>query len=71
MAFTTCQVPVIAHRSGPQKIEITRHDGSRHTIDALCLDEQTSAAIFERTGAVRRLDVFYGFESLNGMPSRG
>ncbi|MGP8175939.1 MAG: hypothetical protein ACLP7O_15530 [Terracidiphilus sp.] len=68
MAFTTCQVPVIAHRSGPQKIEITRHDGSRHAIEALCLDEQTSAAIFERTGAVRRLDVFYGFESLNGMP---
>ena len=44
MAFTTCQVPVIAHRSGPQKIEITRPDGSRHTIEALCLDEQTSAA---------------------------
>ncbi|MGA3137010.1 MAG: hypothetical protein ABSC88_13560 [Terracidiphilus sp.] len=69
MAFTTCQVPVIAHRSGPQKIEITRHDGSRHAIEALCLDEQTSAAIFERTGAVRRLDVFYGFEASNGMPS--
>jgi hypothetical protein len=62
MAFTTCQVPVIAHRSGPRKIEITRSDGSRHTIEALCLDEQTSAAVFERTGAVSRLDVFYGFE---------
>ena len=63
MAFTTCQVPIVAHRCGPQKIEITRHDGSRHTIEALCLDEQTSAAIFERSGAVRRLDVFYGFET--------
>jgi hypothetical protein len=62
MAFTTCQVPVIAHRSGPRKIEITRSDGSRPTIEALCLDEQTSAAVFERTGAVSRLDVFYGFE---------
>jgi hypothetical protein len=69
MAFTTCQVPVIAHRSGPQKIEITRHDGSRDAIEVLCLDEQTSAAIFERTGAVRRLDVFYGFEASNGMSS--
>ena len=63
MAFTTCQVPIVAHRCGPQKIEITRHDGSRHTIEALCLNEQTSAAIFERSGAVRRLDVFYGFET--------
>jgi hypothetical protein len=63
MAFTTCQVPVVAHRAGPQKIEVTRPDGSRQTMEALCLDEQTSAAIFERTGAVRRLDVFYGFEA--------
>jgi hypothetical protein len=63
MAFTTCQVPVIAHRSEPRKIEIKRHDGSRHAIEGLCLDKQTSAAIFERTGAVRRLDVFYGFKT--------
>jgi len=63
MAFTICQVPVVAHRSGPQKIDIIRPDGSRHTVESLCLDEQTSAAIFERTGAVRRLDVFFGFEA--------
>ena len=63
MAFTTCQVPVIAHRSGPQKIEITRSDGSRQAIEALYLDLQTSAAIFERTGEVRRLDVFFDFEA--------
>jgi hypothetical protein len=28
MAFTTCQVPVVAHRSGPRRIEITLADGS-------------------------------------------
>ena len=62
MAFTTCQTAVVAHRSGPQRIEITRGDGSRDTVEGLDLDAGTSAAIFERTGAVRRLDVFFGFE---------
>lgn len=62
MAFTTCQVPVVTHRSGPRRIEITRADGSHHTVEALELDAATSAAVFERTGAVCRLDVFFGFE---------
>jgi hypothetical protein len=62
LAFTTCQVPVVAHQSGPQRIEITRADGSRYSVEALNLDAETSAAVFERTGAVRRLDVFFDFE---------
>ncbi len=62
MAFTTCQMPVVAHQSGPRRIEITRADGSRETVAGLDLDAGTSATIFERTGAVRRLDVFFGFE---------
>jgi hypothetical protein len=62
LAFTTCQVPVVAHQSGPQRIEITRADGSMNSVEALDLDAETSAAVFERTGAVRRLDVFFGFE---------
>jgi hypothetical protein len=62
LAFTTCQVPVIAHQSGPQRIKITRADGSINSIQALALDAETSAAVFERTGAVRRLDVFFDFE---------
>jgi hypothetical protein len=55
---------VVAHRSGPQRIEITSAGGSRSTVDALDLDAETSAAVFERTGTVRRLDVFFGFEDL-------
>jgi len=62
MAFTTCQTPVVAHRSGPQRIEITRADGSRNIVEGLELDAGISAAIFERSGAVQRLDVFFGFE---------
>jgi len=52
----------VAHQSGPRRIEITRADGSRGRIEGLDLDAQTSAAIFERSGAVQRLDVFFGFE---------
>jgi hypothetical protein len=62
MAFTTCQAAVVAHRSGPRRIEIALADGSSHTVEGLNLDAATSAAIFERTAAVRRLDVFFGFE---------
>jgi hypothetical protein len=62
MAFTVCQVPVVAHRSGPERIEITRIDDANDTVEALELDAVTSAAIFERTGTICRLDVFFGFE---------
>lgn len=62
LAFTTCQVPVVAHQSGPPRIEITPAEGSRRTRQGLSLDTETSTAVFERTGAVRRLDVFFGFD---------
>jgi len=62
LAFTVCQVPVVAHSAGPARIEVTRADGSTET--TLVLDAATSAAIFERTGAVRRLDVFFATEPL-------
>ncbi|MGB9459225.1 MAG: hypothetical protein WCB12_24490 [Bryobacteraceae bacterium] len=61
MAFTTCQTPVVAHQPGPPRIEITRAGGSLQVVEGLDLDAGTSAAIFERSGAVRRLDVFVGF----------
>jgi hypothetical protein len=63
MAFTTCQTPVVAHQSGPPRIEILRADGSHEIVQGLDLDAPTSAAIFERSGAVRRLDVFFDFGS--------
>ncbi|MEM2050161.1 MAG: hypothetical protein QXZ11_03450 [Thermoproteota archaeon] len=61
LAFTICQVPVVAHRSGPARIQVTRKDGSSRFIDGLNLDPETSEAIFNRTGEVLRLDVFLGF----------
>jgi len=62
LAFTTCQVPVVAHYSGPPRIEITPAAGSRRTVEGLSLDTETSVAIFERIGAVCRLDVFFDFD---------
>ncbi len=60
LAFTVCQVPVVAHQAGPPRIEIRGADESRRTVEGLDLDNDTSAAVFERTGMVRRLDVFFG-----------
>ncbi len=62
-AFTTCQVPVVAHREGPARIELTRRDGSRDVVEGLDLALQDSRAVFERTGEIARLDVFHGLTS--------
>ena len=59
-AFTTCQVPVVVHRQGPARIELTRAGGDRDINEGLELGLQDSAAIFERSGEVVRLDVFLG-----------
>jgi len=68
MAFTTCQLPMVAHRAGPRRIEITRADGSHRRVEALELDAITSAAVFERTGSVSRLDIYFGFEDDGTVP---
>ena len=60
LAFTTCQVPVVVHGTGPALVELTRADGSSKRIDGLELDPEASSAIFERTGGIRRVDVFFG-----------
>jgi hypothetical protein len=60
VAFTYCQVPVVAHRSGPRQIRLTFAGGTSQLIEGLKLDAATSAAIFERAGRIQRLDVFYG-----------
>jgi hypothetical protein len=59
VAFTYCQVPVVAHRSGPPHIRVTFADGISQLVDGLKLDAATSAAVFDRLGTIQRLDVFY------------
>lgn len=60
LAFTFCQVPVLAHRSGRPGILVTWKDGTLQQVEGLELDAATSGVIFERTGAVRSLEVFLG-----------
>jgi hypothetical protein len=60
VAFTYCQVLVVAHRSGPQHICVAFADGTSQLVDGLKLDAATSAAVFDRSGTIQRLDVFYG-----------
>jgi hypothetical protein len=62
LAFTVCQVPVVAHCSGPGRVEVRRAEGGCETAEGLMLDAVTSAAVFERTGLVRRLDVFFAMD---------
>jgi hypothetical protein len=58
LAFTICQVPVVVRLSRDEKITVTRQSGETLEHDGLALDRGTSESIFERRGAVRRLDVF-------------
>jgi hypothetical protein len=60
LAFTYCQVPVVAHRSGLRHILVTFADGVAQLVDGLKLDAATSAAVFDRLETVQRLEVFYG-----------
>ena len=60
VAFTCCQVPVVAHRSGPRHIRVGFADGRSQLVDGLKLDAATSAAIFDRLGTIQSLEVFYG-----------
>ncbi|UCH24531.1 MAG: hypothetical protein JSV66_11300, partial [Trueperaceae bacterium] len=58
LAFTFCQVPVVYHLGGPPaQITVTRSDGSVGAFEGSTLDAATSREVFERTGAVARIDV--------------
>src|SRR6266702_2487913 len=59
LAFTFCQVPIIAHRDGPQQIVVTLSDGSEQLISGCNLDSAISQSIFQRTGVIQRLEVFF------------
>jgi len=60
LAYTICQVPVVMHRMGDPRIHFTESGGAVRVIPGLTLDEKDSRAIFERSGAIQRLEVFLG-----------
>ena len=59
MGFTLCQVPVVLHRGGAAGIVVSREDVEDH-VRGLALDGPDSAAVFQRTGHISRLDVHLG-----------
>lgn len=63
LAFTLCQVPVVAHRSGPAQIAVSSANGKKHTLAGCSLGPEVSAKIFARSGEIERLDVFFDFEA--------
>ena len=63
LAYTLCQIPVVAHRAGPKRVEVTAAGGVSQVVYGLHLDAATSAAVFERTGRAQRLDVFFDLKS--------
>jgi len=68
LAYTVCQTPIVLHRSEHTRIEVTVQDGSRSSRSTLELDRDTSAAVFERTGEVRRLDIYSPLRHLDAAP---
>jgi hypothetical protein len=58
LAFSFCQVPVLYHLDKARRIELTLQDGRTSELDGDGLDRETSAAVFERSGRIARIDVF-------------
>ncbi|MFM9944478.1 MAG: hypothetical protein ACKVQB_04525 [Bacteroidia bacterium] len=57
LCFTFCQVPVIYRLSNDNHLEIEKEGGLLVTGNSLHLDEETSANIFNRTGAITKITV--------------
>jgi flavin-binding protein dodecin len=51
-------VPVVYHLGETPRLEITAAAGGATARAGDTLDEATSAAVFQRTGAVRRIDAW-------------
>jgi hypothetical protein len=57
LAFTYCQTPFVYRRSPRASIGIVRNDGSIMSMEGCTIDRGTSAAIFMRSGTIRRVEV--------------
>ena len=57
MCFTYGQVPVVYRISDTDGLEVHKSDGSTEKFNALSLNNETSEAVFNRTGEITRIDV--------------
>ncbi|NTV76192.1 MAG: hypothetical protein HGA66_18565, partial [Holophaga sp.] len=60
LAYTLCQVPVVARGGGTPGLRVLLADGSFRTFPGLTLDHATSRAVFDRTGELERIEVMSG-----------
>lgn len=60
LGFSLCQVPVILHKGGAERIQVLHRDGSSSSHPGLTLALEVSRSIFQRRGAIARLDVHLG-----------
>jgi len=50
---------VIYHLSKMEKVAVTDCTSKTKNIPGLTIDQDTSSAVFKRTGEIKRLDVFF------------
>lgn len=62
LAFTFCGIPVVLHAWGSPAVLLRARDGAVQVIPKLDLDRDLSHEIFQRTGAITRLDVHLGLD---------
>jgi hypothetical protein len=58
LCFTICQVPVVYSLANENSLEITKLDGTVIKQQSTALDQETSAQIFNRTGAISSIAVY-------------
>ncbi len=64
IGFTYCQVPICYQLADTAQIQIEWADGHREMIRSNTLNPESSKSVFERTGAISRLNVFVEGKSL-------
>ena len=57
LAFTYCGVPVVYRRAETPAVRVSEADGEPRQLDGAALSREMSAEVFQRTGAVARIDV--------------
>ena len=58
LSFSYCGVPVVYHQADSPRIELTNQDGSKVAQAGNSLTAVQAIEVFERTGSVRRIDVW-------------
>ncbi len=66
LAFTFCQVPVVYRLAEAARVSVVRRDGTEQGFDGTTLDAATSREVFERTGAIARIEVDVPAASVGG-----